>query len=81
VTERSHLRETIHVRPFPIKLEPESAPNIYGTRLSTVILIRKDGRAVFVERDVWKWVDGKAVEGDPSLDRKFSFQLDIVKGG
>lgn len=45
----------------------------YGTRLSTVILIRKDGSVLFIERDIWK-VDTppssasqSASRGDPTL--------------
>lgn len=28
--------------------------NHYGTRLSTVILIRRDGSVLFIERDIWR---------------------------
>ncbi|KAI1785538.1 NRDE protein-domain-containing protein [Ganoderma leucocontextum] len=32
---------------------PPAATMYYGTRLSTVILIRRDGNATFIERDIW----------------------------
>lgn len=51
-------------------------PEYYGTRLSTVLLVRKDGRVVFVERDIWQLdSDGRVARGDPRHDRSFRFQL------
>jgi hypothetical protein len=62
----------------------------YGTRLSTVILIRRDGSVVYRERDVWKMLksgdrNGLAglepdsapvpVIGNPKEDRILGFQL------
>lgn len=35
----------------------------YGTRLSTVVLIRRDGNATFIERDIW------ALESQPQEQR------------
>ena len=31
---------------------------VYATRLSTVLLVRRDGRVLFVERDIWKLASG-----------------------
>ncbi|KAF8074026.1 NRDE protein-domain-containing protein [Lyophyllum atratum] len=77
VTERSQLRNTVHVSPFPITLEgvPTLDCNTYGTRLSTVLLIKKNGDAVFIERDIWQLVDGKALRADPESQRIFRFQV------
>ena len=78
VTERTHLRNTIHVEPLRITTSSStSAAGYYGTRLSTVLLIRKDGQVFFVERDVWKMVDGKVTKGSSSSDRIYRFQIDI----
>ncbi|OJT09950.1 hypothetical protein TRAPUB_13587 [Trametes pubescens] len=78
--DRSELRNTIMVDPLPIG-PSESAdappPNYYGTRLSTVILIRRDGTALFIERDVWtRSDDGRVARGDPGHDRVFRFQIE-----
>lgn len=51
---------------------------IYGTRLSSVILIRRDGQALFMERDVWRMdVDGKLATTDPPSERVYRFQLSM----
>ncbi|KAH9851751.1 DUF833-domain-containing protein [Lenzites betulinus] len=79
--DRSELRNTILVEPLPIGAAPQSPDagpaNYYGTRLSTVILIRRDGRALFVERDIWTLDDARraAVQGEPGRDRVFRFQI------
>ncbi|TFY71723.1 hypothetical protein EVG20_g1288 [Dentipellis fragilis] len=60
-TTRHALHTAIHVS--PLALEPLSGPAApYGTYLSTVILVRRDGRVIFVERDICK-LDGKGSEG------------------
>jgi len=78
ISERSELRNTIHVDPFPIKKEGSSSPPLfYGTQLSTILLIRRDGQVLFIERDLWRQEDGgKLIKGDPSMQRVFRFQLD-----
>lgn len=73
VTEPSERRNTIHIQPMP------TGPGYYATRLSTVVLIRRDGQVLFIERDVWKLVDGKMTTGQPSEDRVFRFSLDLKK--
>ncbi|THU92449.1 hypothetical protein K435DRAFT_672087 [Dendrothele bispora CBS 962.96] len=92
VTERYHLRRTIHVAPIPIDLKPRTeadataattpSPNsssggsrYYGTRLSTVLLIRRNGEVMFVERDIWKMVDDKVVRMGKDSERVFRFKL------
>ncbi|KAI0632287.1 NRDE protein-domain-containing protein [Trametes polyzona] len=79
--DRSELRNTILVDPLPIgaRESPDggAAPNYYGTRSSTVILIRRDGAALFIERDIWTLDDdGRVQRGDPGRDRVFRFQIE-----
>jgi len=77
--EHSQLRNSIRIDPIPIAVAPDP-PDIYGTRLSTVILVRRDGKVLFMERDVWKTDEGgKTVlaGADPSSERQFRFQLPI----
>ncbi|KAA1474731.1 DUF833-domain-containing protein [Dentipellis sp. KUC8613] len=74
-TTRHGLRTAIHVS--PLALEPLSGPAApYGTRLSTVILVRRDGRVLFVERDIWK-LDGtgKVVKGAKEGERVWRFHV------
>lgn len=52
-------------------------PTFYGTRLSTVLLVRRDGAVLFIERDVWKLVDGKAVKLEPPTERRFRFNINV----
>jgi len=70
---RVELRTTIHVSPTNIpNLQGENSP--YATRLSTVLLVRRDGRALFVERDMWRLdEDGKPVKGGE--ERRFEFKI------
>ena len=59
--------------------EGEREPTLkgsYGTRLSTVILIRRDGSATFIERDVWALDEhGRVVKRDSGHDRVFRFAI------
>ena len=54
----------------------------YGTMLSTVVLIKRDGEVIFVERDIW----GLDSTGEPtrlsdnSKDRVFRFNIQPVRG-
>lgn len=48
----------------------------YGTRLSTLVLIRKDGSVLFRERDIWTLdATGEPVRGDSDNDRLLEFRL------
>ncbi|KAG9119687.1 hypothetical protein FRC07_005166 [Ceratobasidium sp. 392] len=49
----------------------------YCTRLTTVILVRRDGQVDFVERDIWQQVEGKPepVKADTTSQRRFRFQI------
>ncbi|RPD62580.1 DUF833-domain-containing protein [Lentinus tigrinus ALCF2SS1-6] len=84
--DRSELRNTIQVEPIP--LPPASFPPVteqatpssksyYGTRLSTVLLIRRDGSVTFIERDIWTLDEsGAVVKRDLGHDRVFRFQIE-----
>jgi len=54
---------------------PGARPHVYATRLSTVLLIRKDGGVLLIERDAWKLVDEKVTKAEPPSERIFRFQL------
>ena len=48
----------------------------YGTRLSTIILIRSDGSVLFRERDIWTLnATGEPILGESSNDRLLEFKL------
>ncbi|KAG2009605.1 hypothetical protein CC2G_012517 [Coprinopsis cinerea AmutBmut pab1-1] len=80
ITLRTGLRNTVQVEPIPIVLEgsQSAVPTAYGTRLSTVLLIRRNGDAHFIERDIWKRDnDGNIARTDPPTQREFKFKLDL----
>ncbi|KAF8886225.1 NRDE protein-domain-containing protein [Gymnopilus junonius] len=79
ILQRSELRNTVQVTPVPIILEGSRGenPGYYGTRLSTVLLVKRNGDVLFIERDIWKLVDGAPARADPSSERRFEFKLDI----
>jgi uncharacterized protein with NRDE domain len=57
-----------------------SVATYYGTRLSTILLVRNNGQVLFIERDIWKLGDsddGVPVKSDPPTERKYTFKLDI----
>ncbi|CAE6403506.1 hypothetical protein ACGC1H_005345 [Rhizoctonia solani] len=61
-------------------LASENRKDYYGTRLTTVILVRRDGRATFVEKDVWVQKNGVGEPqkcSDTSLQRRFDFQVEV----
>ncbi|KAI0786150.1 DUF833-domain-containing protein [Abortiporus biennis] len=76
--DRSQLRNTIHVAPFSVSASkhPEGKEDFYGTRLSTVILVHRDGHVTFIERDIWVLdEEGKVKRADANSQRVFKFQL------
>ena len=78
ITSRAELRNTVHVAPLPITHDALPAipgANWYGTRLSTVLLVKKNGEALFIERDIWQLVDGKPVKAEPRTQREFRFRV------
>ncbi|KAF7348193.1 hypothetical protein MSAN_01772400 [Mycena sanguinolenta] len=55
VRAREELRRTICVRPLDtIAAGPSGSSKWYGTRTASVLLVRRSGEALFVERDVWR---------------------------
>ncbi|KAF7314789.1 hypothetical protein MKEN_00953000 [Mycena kentingensis (nom. inval.)] len=56
---REDLRKAICVPPLGLP----TGRGYYATRTATVLLVRRDGRAVFVERDVWR-----VKTGEPGAD-------------
>ncbi|KAJ3547054.1 hypothetical protein NMY22_g1813 [Coprinellus aureogranulatus] len=86
ITARSELRNTVQVAPIPIVLEGQPGTTsahtkiatVYGTRLSTVLLIKRNGDVYFVERDIFARDDeGNVVHVDPPTQREFRFKLDL----
>ncbi|EGN93983.1 hypothetical protein SERLA73DRAFT_126376 [Serpula lacrymans var. lacrymans S7.3] len=79
--QRSELRNTIQVNPLPIVSNPTASighRDLYGTRLSTVILVKRDGQVLFVERDRWKQdAEKKVTLSDPQSQRVFRFDLPV----
>ncbi|KAI0926979.1 hypothetical protein AcW1_007650 [Taiwanofungus camphoratus] len=78
--DRSALRNTIQVEPILVP-KVQSGDHIahvyYGTRLSTVILIRRDGSVMFVERDIWALnPEGELTKADAKEERVFQFQIE-----
>ncbi|KAK0504365.1 NRDE protein-domain-containing protein [Armillaria luteobubalina] len=72
IVHRSELKKAIHVVPLSIE------GRMYGTRLSTVLLVRKNGEALFIERDIWKLdPDGTVTRAPPSSQRLYRFQLTL----
>ncbi|KZT65847.1 DUF833-domain-containing protein [Daedalea quercina L-15889] len=80
--ERDSLRNTIRIDPIVANWQvspPSGRKEYYGTRLATVLLIRRDGSACFVERDVWILdPHGDVVKADAKThQRVFRFQIDL----
>jgi len=80
ITKREDLLHTVQVLPVPIILDGPAGnpiPIYYGTRLSTVLLVRKDGEVLFVERDLWKCgASGGPYKADPPTERRFRFTIE-----
>ncbi|PBK75243.1 DUF833-domain-containing protein [Armillaria solidipes] len=71
VVHRSELKKAIHVVPLSIE------GKMYGTRLSTVLLVRRDGEVLFIERDIWKLDhDSTVTRAPPESQRLYRFQLE-----
>ncbi|KAI0278203.1 NRDE protein-domain-containing protein [Russula aff. rugulosa BPL654] len=71
--ERGEPKNTIIVPP----LSRSDAPlDLYGTRLAQVLLVHRDGRVTYAERDIWT-LDGTgaAVRASPENTRSFIFRL------
>ncbi|CEL60425.1 Ser/Thr-rich protein T10 in DGCR region OS=Mus musculus GN=T10 PE=2 SV=1 [Rhizoctonia solani AG-1 IB] len=60
-------------------LNVENRKDYYGTRLTSIILVHRNGRVTFVERDVWVQKDGAGEPekcSDTESQRRFDFQLE-----
>lgn len=69
--DRSELKNTIQVEPIDV------ANDIYGTRLSTVVLVKRSGEVHFTERDRWKLTaQGRAILANPTSQRVFHFSIE-----
>lgn len=74
---RADLRNTIQIEPLQVKVAQSDDGPLYGTRLSTVILVRRDGKVLFVERDIWLLgEENKAFKAANTNDRVFTFHLE-----
>ena len=52
----------------------ESSPKWYGTRLATVVLIRNDGSATFIERDILELDDTQGWR-EGTGERRYDFNV------
>jgi len=74
IKSREDIRKTVQVLPLPVVFAGQST--YYGTRLATVLLVRKDGQVLFIERDMWELgPDGVPFRADPPRERKFRFRI------
>jgi uncharacterized protein with NRDE domain len=75
--DRSQLRNTILIDPIPISPKTSGGQSeYYGTRLATVILVKRDGSVTFVERDVWKLGHNHdPIKGISDEQRTFQFTV------
>lgn len=80
ITNREDVQATIQVIPVPVLPDGSAGSHratYYGTRLSTVLLVRKDGEVLFIERDMWELgSDGLPFKRDLSTERRFQFAID-----
>ncbi|EKM52111.1 uncharacterized protein PHACADRAFT_128288 [Phanerochaete carnosa HHB-10118-sp] len=75
---RAELRNTIQIEPMQVRASETSDGLLYGTRLSTIILVRRDGSVSFYERDIWVLDErGQPTKGDEKNERVFKFRADI----
>jgi uncharacterized protein with NRDE domain len=54
------------------------APQSYATRTSTVLLVRRDGSVLFIERDIWV-LDEEGSDAKPERgkgERMFRFHIE-----
>jgi len=64
------------VLPIPVVFDGQNT--YYGTRLTTVLLVRRDGQVLFFERDIWELgPDGEPFKADPPRGRTFRFRVNL----
>ena len=74
----AELPKSCAVQVVPILLVSDGRSTYYGTRNSTVLLVRRDGQVLFIERDIWELgPDGVPYKADPPTERKFRFKIDL----
>jgi len=77
--QRSELPRSIHISPLYIPSPEGEQPHkdFYGTRISTVILVHRDGRVLFAERDIWSLDEEnkQPIKADRQSQRVFQFQV------
>jgi uncharacterized protein with NRDE domain len=77
--ERGELKNAILVPPLSTSSTADAPPDLYGTRLAQVLLVRRDGCVTYIERDIWA-LDGTgaaAVRASPESMRSFIFRLGV----
>jgi len=92
-TSLFELRNTIQVVPLVLSPQDDGTSKstnqtlhnlqpgtVYGTMLSTVILVKRNGEVLFVERDIWGHSpdDIPVRSTDRSTDRVFRFKLAAI---
>ena len=78
--EHADLRNTIQTEPLLVPPGDGKPAEKYATRLSTVILIRRDGSALFIERDIWELDEAgelTTADFDDPSERAFRLQVPI----
>jgi len=76
IKSREDVRKTVQVLPIPVIFDGQST--YYGTRLTTVLFVRRDGQVLFIERDIWELgPDGEPFKADPPRERMFRFRINM----
>jgi hypothetical protein len=77
------LSDCTCLHPVPVGANPDDTIRAgekrrwYGTRVTTVILVREDGQVTFVERDIFVQDEqGEAVKGKD--ERRFNFAAERI---
>ncbi|KAI9568540.1 NRDE protein-domain-containing protein [Boletus coccyginus] len=69
--DHAESRNTIQAEPL------HDANGYWGTRLATVVLVKRSGEVVFTERDRWGLTaQGQPILADPSSQRVFRFKME-----
>ena len=77
-TETSHPAAPLPASTHTAPALTSQSKEYYGTRLTTIILVRRDGRVTFVERDIWSiGKDGGLVGMRKDSERRFNFDIKV----
>ncbi|KAF8600394.1 DUF833-domain-containing protein [Ceratobasidium sp. AG-I] len=75
-TETSHPAAPLPASTHTAPALTSQAIDYYGTRLTTIILVGRDGHATFVERDIWSvGEDGGLLRKGKESERRFEFDI------